>query len=375
MNRGLSLYLDLLRLLAAAEVFAYHLSWFPFVGGHRVVWNSYGHEAVTVFFVLSGFVIRHAATTRDHTLSAFAVSRMTRVYSVALPCLALTLMFDCIGHMFAPQIYAGLSPAGSPLLRLGIGAAMLNEAWVSVQMLSNTPYWSISYEFWYYVLFAALFYLQGRARWIATMACALIAGPKILLLFPIWMMGWAAYAERRSQRLPAWCALLFFAQPVLVFALYEHFQLAKAGGDMLQSVLGYPAWHSGMVWSRFVLSDSLLGASIALHLVAARRLGPKLLPVLQPFTQVIRFGADRSFTLYLLHQPAIIFVAACLTAWPLGEWRPYAVGMTTVGIVLVVALITEGQRHRIKPLVAQSIERILYLAQARSMAATVSSGR
>ena len=372
MNRGLSLYLDLLRLLAAAQVFAYHLSGFAFVGGHRFSWNSYGHEAVTVFFVLSGFVICHAATTRDRTLSSFAVSRLTRVYSVALPCLALTLVFDFIGHSFAPDFYAGLSPSGSPWLRLGIGAAMLNEAWVSVQMLSNTPYWSISYEFWYYALFAAIFYLQGKRRWIATAACALIAGPKILLLFPIWIMGWAAYAERRSSRLPTWCALALFAQPLLVFALYEHFQLAKAGGGLLQSVLGYPEWRNGMAWSRFVLSDSLLGASIALHLVGAKKIGPKLLPVLQPFTRIIRFGADRSFTLYLLHQPAIIFVAACLAGVTIGSWRPYVVGAATIGIILIVALVTEGQRHRIKPLVAHAVERILRVAQAPSKYASES---
>ena len=44
---------------------------------------------------------------------------------------------------------------------MAIGAAMLNESWVSVQMLSNTPYWSIAYEVFYYALFAALFYLKG----------------------------------------------------------------------------------------------------------------------------------------------------------------------------------------------------------------------
>ena len=365
MERGLSLYLDLLRLAAAAEVLAYHLSGFSFVGGHRVSWNSYGHEAVTIFFVLSGFVICHAATTRDRTLTSFAVSRFTRVYSVAVPCLLLTLAFDVAGHYLAPGFYAGLSPAGSPALRLAIGAAMLNEAWVSVQMLSNTPYWSISYEFWYYALFGALFYLKGAQRWLVAALCALVAGPKILLLFPIWIMGWAAYSERKSITAPLWAMILLFVQPVMVFALYEHFQLAKLGGELLQSALGYQPWRIGMAWSRFVLSDSLLGASVALHLIGAKRVGATLRPVLMPIESIIRFGADRSFTLYLLHQPAIIFMAACLATLSLGDMRPYAVALGTIVIVLVVAIATEGQRRHIKPIVAALIQAVVGLGEKR----------
>ena len=50
---GLSLYLELLRLLAATEVVLFHLNGFPLLGGHRAAWNAFGHEAVVVFFVLS----------------------------------------------------------------------------------------------------------------------------------------------------------------------------------------------------------------------------------------------------------------------------------------------------------------------------------
>jgi peptidoglycan/LPS O-acetylase OafA/YrhL len=157
MHRGQSLYLDFLRLIAALEVFAYHLCGLPNTGLHRAMWNDFGHDAVTIFFVLSGFVIPYAARSREPDPRGFAIARLTRIYSVAIPCLALTYVFDRIGHGVDPALYIGLSPTGSPLLRLGIGAVMLNETWVSVQMLSNTPYWSISYEFWYYVIFAALF--------------------------------------------------------------------------------------------------------------------------------------------------------------------------------------------------------------------------
>ncbi len=354
MTRGLSLYLDLLRLLAALEVLAYHLSGFSF-GFERTVFTSFGHQAVTIFFVLSGFVIRHAAGSSDGTLSAFAVSRITRVYSVALPCLVLTLLFDTIGRHFDPSLYVGLITDGSALLRLGIGAAMLNEAWVSVQMLSNTPYWSISYEFWYYVVFAALFYLRRGSRWFLAIVAALIAGPKIMLLFPIWLLGWAAYRETVSARFPKWLSCVLFLQPVLVLWLYTIFHWSGLDRQILEPVLGYEGWRNGLAWSRFLISDTLLGVSVALHLIGAKGLHGFLAAALGWIERPIRMCAGQSFTLYLLHQPAILFVGALLSGLALGGARPWAVTLGALLIISLVAQFTESQRQRFKPLVKKIV--------------------
>ena len=348
MNRGLSIYLDLLRLVAALEVFAFHLAGLPQTGVARAWWNAAGHEAVTIFFVLSGFVIRHAAGTRDRNLEVFAVSRLTRVYSVAVPALILTLLFDVVGRSLEPAIYQGLSPEGSPWLRLALGSAMLNEAWVSVQMLSNTPYWSISYEWWYYALFAAAFFLKGPLRIALILLSAAIAGPKILLLFPIWVFGWIAYTERVSERLPRVLHWLLFLQPLAVGALYFHFDWENVGRDLLLKVLSYDVWRSGLSWSRFVLSDTVLGLSIALHLIGAKRVGPALEAPLTPVERPVRWAAGRSFTLYLLHQPAILVVTATVSLYAGGLARGLVVAAASLGVVLLVATFTENQRYRLK---------------------------
>jgi peptidoglycan/LPS O-acetylase OafA/YrhL len=54
---------------------------------------------------------------------------------------------------------------------------------------SNVPYWSLCYEFWYYVLFAVLTFTRGRKRLLWCCAVALLIGPKILLLAPVWATG------------------------------------------------------------------------------------------------------------------------------------------------------------------------------------------
>jgi peptidoglycan/LPS O-acetylase OafA/YrhL len=358
MHRGQSLYLDLLRLAAALEVFAYHLAGLPNTGVANGLWTAFGHEAVTIFFVLSGFVIPYAAASREPDPRAFAVARLTRIYSVALPCLALTLLFDWIGHRFDPAIYQGLSPGGSPLLRIGIGAVMFNESWQSVQMLSNTPYWSIAYEFWYYALFAALFFLRGRIRIAATAAVALIAGPNIILLFPIWAAGWIAFRERATATWPKWLIWIAFIQPIFVFAAYNHFEIQRVGGVWLESGLGHDIWWTQMAWSRYLLTDALLGFSVALNLAAAKHLGPVLERIFDKLARPIRWGVARSFTLYLLHQPAILVVTALLATSLAVQIRGLVIGAVTFLIVVAVAQITELQRGHLKPLFGWAIELV-----------------
>src|ERR1700742_1917757 len=85
MNRQTSLYLDLVRFLAALAVFVSHICGQRFTGG--LLWQSepYGDEAVDVFFVLSGFVIGYVTDGRETSTRSFAVARLARIYSVALP--------------------------------------------------------------------------------------------------------------------------------------------------------------------------------------------------------------------------------------------------------------------------------------------------
>ena len=91
MKPGTSLYLDLVRWAAALTVFIEHLRehtkigfaafWaaHPFWYSH---WNLFSQTAVTVFFVLSGYVIAHVLATRERTPVDYAASRLARLYSV-----------------------------------------------------------------------------------------------------------------------------------------------------------------------------------------------------------------------------------------------------------------------------------------------------
>src|SRR3954471_10064213 len=93
MKRDVSAFLDLTRILAALTVFLGHLS-FPQFGGQMLsAFGEQRHSAVIVFFVLSGFVIAWAAE-RDGSAREYTLNRAARIYSVALPALALSWAID-----------------------------------------------------------------------------------------------------------------------------------------------------------------------------------------------------------------------------------------------------------------------------------------
>ena len=86
LNESVSLYLDLARIAAAMIVLLHHVFQPPYFSSAV---HIPGRSAVIVFFVISGFVIAYASDGR-HDWRDYAVARLTRVYSVALPALLLT---------------------------------------------------------------------------------------------------------------------------------------------------------------------------------------------------------------------------------------------------------------------------------------------
>ena len=160
MNRAFSIYLDLVRFLAACLVYLYHSNQ-RLLSTEILPVSNYGHSSVIVFFVLSGFVIAYITDTKEREWVSYTASRISRVYSVAVPALILTLVLDSIGRYLYPAIYD--YPFDNFILRSISSLLLLNEVWfVSITSFSNVPYWSICYETWYYVAFALLTFLPRR---------------------------------------------------------------------------------------------------------------------------------------------------------------------------------------------------------------------
>ena len=136
MQREFSVYLDGMRFFAAALVFLTH-SYLIYPVDSLLF--KVGHEAVIIFFVLSGFVIAYVTDTKESTLRDYALSRFARIYSVALPAVLLTVCADYIGQSHNLASYPHDYIANDFwIVRFLSSLAFTNELWlVSIQSFSQ----------------------------------------------------------------------------------------------------------------------------------------------------------------------------------------------------------------------------------------------
>lgn len=290
----LSLYLDLARFLAAIFVVLYH-SWSIFFPNSVIKWP--GHEAVVVFFVLSGYVISHAAAQPDITLARYAQHRAARIMPVAL--LALMLSYVLAAFILPPE---GRDP-GWPTFANALFIAQAGWLWIEAPL--NQPFWSLNYEVWYYIIFGTWIFSTPKWRKPFTALVMLCAGPKILLLLPVWLMGaWLYRAMPKMSPRTGW--IVFFGTLVIGAALWW-FDASSSLRSWLYGVFP-PAWRAH--YSTQFLYDILLGLLVSANFAAVVSLGPAF-DFLFKASTAIRYLASFTFSLYVFHSPLI----ELLTKW------------------------------------------------------------
>ena len=347
MSRGFSTYLDALRALAALVVLLSHFAYSRFTDGHYLIIRdlNLGSDAVILFFVLSGFVIAYTRETKDHTWRQFAFNRATRLYSVALPAIGLTVVFDAIGASMHPAAYEGWWHSRTPLsVAVPVSAVFANE-WGSagLRLGTNGPYWSLSYEAAYYVLFACAVYLRGVQRCLLLAAGGLLFGLKVLLLLPAWILGAIVYhrlalsdnCQERNWRAPARIAAAGTAAAyALCLALDIPETLMHLSTEWLGShVITHLRFSDEFLW------NALVGFLFAIHLLSVATL---LRGQQRPgaASRMIRWLAGASFSVYLVHYPALQLVDSLLPNSP-GVGRDTALFVITLAICFVFAQIFE----------------------------------
>src|SRR6187402_917304 len=197
LTKATSVIFDSLRLAAALTVAYYHcfLLWFPEMNHFHKIFSELAHFSVIIFFVLSGYLIGYTTTNNNRGLKKYLVARFSRLYSVLIP--VLIIMFG-IEQLIIFVDYASIASItrGMSLPRYIISGLYLNEIWFfSAAPALNAPLWSLSFEFWFYILFGLWFFRQ-KNNWQLTgllILSILIAGPKILSMFPIWLFGMLAF--------------------------------------------------------------------------------------------------------------------------------------------------------------------------------------
>ncbi len=295
--------------MAALTVVLAHIGFAWFTARLHIMSNA-GAQAVDVFFVLSGFVIAHVYATREQNWFDYTVSRAARIYSVVLPGLLLMALVDGVGRYINPAPYNFFrGDMWHPSILLPAPFFTL-ERWDENSFPgSNGAYWSIGFEVWYYVMFGLFVFLPGLWRWLAVVAVAAFIGPKVSILFPLWLMGVGAYYVCRAKYFTQNAGWVLLIVPPLGFAGWE-------ASDLYSPIRQYDYFSFTAVRLASTLQDYFIGAMFALHLIGFATVSDRFAPFLEKHARAIRWVAGATFSLYLIHMPLLHFMVA-VSPWPI----------------------------------------------------------
>jgi len=333
-----------LRILAALAVYLSHVETYRHAPKVVKTFQASGYMGVTLFFVLSGFVLslnyfEKLRRPSGRAIWAYVVARFARIYPLYLVVLVYVIVRTHSDH-------------GAPVTDWLLHVFAL-QAWssdVSVAFGLNGPGWSVSVEIFLYACFPLLVLALGRLRTLRALLLTAAGVALGLLALTAWFAASGrghlpppdpGSAHRWLYRTPL-TRLFDFTLGILAARIYLQTRgrpgVVRAGSPMVVVggvlILGLMAWpvHHGSAWS-WDLSYAIPGVLVIFGLAVAPlgRLAKGLsLPA------IVLLG-EASYAFYLVHQPLLI---------PLGAGR-WATGLTvssvafevlTLGLVLAVAV-------------------------------------
>ena len=314
LSKNSSLMLDVVRALASQAVVVGHgISFFGIWPALQPPDFPYIQNlAVVIFFVLSGFLITYATLrkSRDYTFREFFIDRFARIYSAYFIVLPLVWLIDRYAIHVDPSVY-GYSdalnwrtylgnvlmlqdfPRGEvhSLLLLGQGEPVQH---VITSLGSARPFWTLAIEWWIYMCFGWLVLRRSRSPlYFLVLACLLVVpaynaiGGRGNGLALMWIFGGAVCLVASHRRIAeigtatlAFAALTFGALGTILL------RITKEPYDPKYAAL---------------FAASMLCAVLAIDRV-------KWKPP-AGVTRAIKFVANYSFTLYLLHYTILSLMA------------------------------------------------------------------
>lgn len=289
-----------------------------------------GHEAVLVFFILSGFVLTlqvNGTPLTGPTVREYYVRRLARLYFPVWGAVVLAVLLA----LLVPR-----NPAAQSLWLATHAAPSVKEIVSGLTLLAgsttlDTPLWSLTLEVWFslalpVVLIAARLLRIGRwwhlaiGLCIAASACALSVTPLlpvsalglVIQYPPVFMIG--VILALRYDTVAALARRIPWPLVLLGAALVTALQSIMVVSEIFETLLR---------------AATLVG--LALVVVAAVEYAP-LTRALE--RRPAQWLGTRSFSLYLIHEPIVVAAAfaAGLTAW----WPWLGIAALLVPVVLGV---------------------------------------
>lgn len=281
----------------------------------------YGPVAVFVFFVISGFVITEAVLNfYDDKPVQFFVNRLLRLY----PTYALALGIACIALLAVPKLhFPELSPGWADRQNLfanlfSIFPTVFLMDWLlgvksRVDLISVN--WALRVEFAFYMVVAAIIWLSKYVRLFGLQKKAalrllimLFLGIHIYFFYlqngegriafyssyiPYFVMG-VVWALRLSSNAEKHWAGIFFSALILAAAQAAMYPALSIEAPVAASMVEMVHFPPLILWS------GLIGLLVLLSHYHATR---------GPLRKFDVWAGDLSYPVYLMHMPALYFVA------------------------------------------------------------------
>jgi len=274
--------------------------------GHWVLWNKsnpilklffkFGTEAVTTFFLLSGFVIFYSTLkSNDINLKDYFIRRFRRIYFPFLCAVVISIaiyqsidisLSEFLGNLFMLQ-----DQRRTP-------GNIVNP------FLGNQPLWSLSYEWIFYIIFPFIFNVvknkDNRVHWVSifsllSLVIYLIIPNHILLVFAYFIIWWTGlelaeyfFGDRKQKR----CKTLVIYYIVFITLLSANWLFYYHSNKVLD-LASYPF---------LPLRQFIFALVCLLAVIYSFKATKFMVNKLDIFTKV----APISYSIYILHFPILI---------------------------------------------------------------------
>lgn len=344
-----SLYIHFLRFFSALIVCLGHTKEFLFVpmADNANVFEkvtrlffSLGSSAVLVFFFLSGYLVGGKVIRdmilRELNFSVYIFNRLTRLWVVLVPALIFTFSLNIItcGNSNNSLYCSANSELASRSALLPLNSQEVSDFFSNLFFLQpfkgvpwggNGPLWSLSYEFWYYIVFfSSILILDSLFR--KNISLAQI--PHVLILFVasrILNADWFALGSIWVSG--AGAAYLLSTNKILLFC--SRFQKSfSLKFTWLTLFLIIPVLITLRVFSRWIAFPIIILALLFCLSIMQQNCQSTMNNKLQ---NLIVRGSEFSFSLYLIHFPLVALVSSQLT--PINR-----LAMSPISIMLLLGI-------------------------------------
>jgi peptidoglycan/LPS O-acetylase OafA/YrhL len=327
------------RIAAASVVLLSHAWALGIIGNDSEFLSRLAHLAVIIFFVISG----HAVTSsfdRYRDAKRFLTARLSRIYAIVIPALIFTLILD---------LSVGVSNVGYPKWQyphwwahIALNLGFIGESWkMNHRPFSVIPYWSLAYEYWYYLFIACFAVKHKTIAMLLMFVVLLIAGPKIILLMPCWLLGVWLYFSTKQNKPKKFS--LNYASGTSIFLVCLLLYI-ESGADSLLQTYSMQLCNDGLLsklshmcgYSKWFLADYPIAIAFALISAAV------ISPTKEANAWITKF-APHTFGIYLMHYP-ILLAASTVFPKPQGVWFGSLIVAATFSCTIFMSTVFDKSR-------------------------------